>query len=126
MRSRSCRVDLAFGQLVARHNAVAFLHLQAAAVGDRIGFHRAVVAGDDHFALLLVLAQGDRAGDLGQHGLALRLARLEQLFNARKTLRDILFGSNAAGMEGTHRQLRARFADGLARATMPTASPMFT
>ncbi len=61
----------------------------------------------------LVSPMRDDAGDLGQHGLTLRLARLEQFLDAGKTLRDVLAGRDAAGVEGTHGQLRAGLADGL-------------
>ena len=61
---------------------------------------------------LLRLLNADDAGDLGEGGHLLRLARLEQLFNTRKALRDIVAG-DAAGVERTHGQLRARLADGL-------------
>ena len=70
---------------------------------------------DDLLALLRVGDDVHNAGDLGQRGLALRLARLEQLLDAGKTLRDVLAGGNAAGMEGTHGQLGAGLADGLGR-----------
>ncbi len=48
-------------------------------------------------------------GDLRQ---ALRLARLEQLDDARQAVRDVRAG-DAAGVERSHRQLRARLADRL-------------
>ena len=48
-------------------------------------------------------------GDLRQ---ALRLARLEQLDDARQTVRDVRAG-DAAGVERAHRQLRAGLADRL-------------
>ena len=41
------------------------------------------------------------------------LARLKQLLNAGKTLRDIGRGRNAAGVERTHCQLCAGLTDGL-------------
>ena len=65
--------------------------------------------------LFLVLVDGHGAADLGQHGLVLRPARLEQLLNAGQTLRDVLAGRNAAGVEVTHGQLRAGLADRLRR-----------
>ena len=43
----------------------------------------------------------------------LRLSALKQLFNARKTLRNILCRRDTAGVERTHGQLRARLADRL-------------
>lgn len=52
------------------------------------------------------------AFDLCDDGMMLRLACLEELFDTRKTLGDIVTG-NTAGVERTHRELRARLADGL-------------
>ena len=43
----------------------------------------------------------------------LGLPGLEHFFHAGQTLRDILAGGHAAGVEGTHGELRARLADGL-------------
>ena len=63
-------------------------------------------------AFFLVSSMVTVAGDLGQDGHLLGLARLEQLLDTRKTLRDVVAG-DAAGVEGTHGQLRARLADGL-------------
>ena len=60
----------------------------------------------------LGLLNADNAGNLRQSCDFLRFAGLKQLFNAGKALRDIRSG-NAAGMESTHRQLRARLADRL-------------
>ena len=54
----------------------------------------------------------DNTADFSQRCRLLGLARLKQLFNSRKTLRNIRT-SNAAGMERTHGQLRTRLADGL-------------
>src|SRR3954452_594646 len=54
----------------------------------------------------------DDAVDVADLGLALGDARLEQLFDTRQALRDVLAG-DAAGVERPHRELRARLADGL-------------
>ena len=61
---------------------------------------------------LRALLDRERAADLAEHGHLLGLARLEQLFDTRQTLRDVVAG-DAAGVEGTHGQLRAGLADGL-------------
>ena len=50
--------------------------------------------------------------DLADRGLALGDARLEELLDARQALRDVLAG-DAAGVERSHGQLRARLADRL-------------
>src|SRR5579885_2206623 len=52
------------------------------------------------------------APPLRQHGGALRVAGLEDLDDARQAVRDVRAG-DAAGVEGPHRQLRARLADRL-------------
>ena len=54
----------------------------------------------------------DLAGDLGDLGLAFRLAGLEQLDDSRQTVGDVTAGDTAA-VEGTHGQLGARLADRL-------------
>src|ERR1700761_6878014 len=85
----------------------------------RAGRHLVVVLfagllddGDD--ALVAILADLHRATHFGDRGLALGLARFEDFFDSRKT-RDDVFGCDAAGVEGTQRELRARFADRLGR-----------
>ena len=54
----------------------------------------------------------DAAADLGERRRALRVACLEDLDDARETVRDVRAG-DAAGVERPHRQLRARLADRL-------------
>ena len=54
----------------------------------------------------------DDAVLLGDLREALRLARLEQLHDARQAVRDVRAG-DAAGVERPHGQLRARLADRL-------------
>ena len=56
--------------------------------------------------------QLDDAVDLGEDRLALRHAGLEQLLDARQTGRDV-DTRDTAGVERTHRELRARLADRL-------------
>ena len=58
------------------------------------------------------LAHCGHAGDLCQLCHLLGTACFKQFFHSRQTLRDVAAG-DAAGMEGTHGQLGARFADGL-------------
>ena len=52
------------------------------------------------------------AGDFGDRRLTLGLARFEDFLDARQTGDDV-FGRDAAGVEGSQRELRARFADRL-------------
>ena len=104
------------GEPVAALDHVAVGHLQAHVVGDLILLDLAVVGGDRHRPVGAPgrRVDGDLAGDLRQLADPLGLPCLEQLLNTGKTLGDIVAG-NAAGVEGTHGQLRARFADGLGR-----------
>ena len=61
---------------------------------------------------LSVSSTDDHAADLGDLRQALRLARLEQLHDARQAVRDVRAG-DAAGVERPHGQLRAGLADRL-------------
>src|SRR5262249_29185700 len=55
-----------------------------------------------------------RARHLGERGGALRVARLEDLDDAREAVRDVRTGDTAR-VERPHRELRARLADRLGR-----------
>ena len=70
------------------------------------------VVGDDDGARLVGVLDGHDAADLGDLRQALRLARLEQLDDARQAVRDVRAG-DAAGVERPHGQLRAGLADRL-------------
>ena len=67
--------------------------------------------GEDPLALL-VLADADDARALGHDRRALRRAGLEQLDDARQTVRDVLTG-DTTGVERPHGELRAGLADRL-------------
>ena len=58
--------------------------------------------------------RADLTADLGEGRHLLGTARLKQFLDSRKTLGDIA-ARNAAGVEGSHRQLRTGLADGLGR-----------
>ena len=58
---------------------------------------------------------GNDAVDFRDDSVALRLTGFKQFFDTRKTLCNIPCRRDAACVERTHRQLRARFADGLGR-----------
>ena len=79
-------------------------YLARIGVGDENGTH----------GVLLGFLNGDISANVGKHCHSLRLSRLEQFFNAGKTLRDIV-ARDTAGVEGTHRKLSTRLADGLSR-----------
>src|SRR5581483_12467194 len=68
--------------------------------------------GDDEPQLALAAVYPDDAVDLGDDRRLLRYARLEQFLDARQTLGDVGPG-HTTGVEGTHGELRSRFADGL-------------
>ncbi len=111
------RVDAAFRELIACCDGLSVEHLDAESVRDRIlfGDHLAGLGADarhDDFTALLVVADRDRAAELGDHGKTLRLTRLEQLLDTGKTLCDIA-ARDTAGVECTHRQLCAGLTDGL-------------
>src|SRR5439155_12492147 len=65
-----------------------------------------------HLRSALGLLDVDLAADLGELGRSLRVPRLEDLDDARETVRDVGAG-DAARVEGPHRELRARLADRL-------------
>ena len=108
------RVHGALGELLAHRDLATirntWQHLGAGA--HHVLAEVALLVVDRERLLLLVARDLQRAGDLGEHGEALRLARLEQLLNARQTVRDVL-ASHAAGVERAHGELGARLADGL-------------
>ncbi len=70
------------------------------------------LVGDDDGERLVGLLDRDHTVLLGDLREPLRLARLEQLDDARQAVRDVRAG-DAAGVERPHRQLRARLADRL-------------
>ncbi|CAN4038227.1 Arginine-binding extracellular protein ArtP, partial [Dysosmobacter welbionis] len=101
------------GQLVAGLDHVAVLHQQAG-VRHRVGAGVPVRCGDDdvHQAALAGLFELDRAADLCQSSHPLGLTGLKQFLDTGKALGDVAAGQTA-GVEGTHGQLGAGFADGL-------------
>ena len=102
-------------QLRALGDDVAVVHAQAG-VRHRVDAVVAVVRGDDDVeqAALGRLFEADLTADLGEGRHLLGTARLKQFLDSRKTLGDIA-ARNAAGVEGSHRQLRTGLADGLGR-----------
>ena len=85
------------------------------AVRNQVGLRVAVLRiRDDNLALLLRIAELDHARNLGDDCETLRLSRLEELLDTRKTLGDIAT-RDTAGMEGSHGQLRTGLTDRLRR-----------
>ena len=109
------RVERAGGELLALVHMVAVLDEDAARI--RHGIHPGVALGlvRDGYCedgVLARLLYADGAGNLAEHGHALRAAGLEQLLDSGQALGDVVAGY-AAGVEGTHGELGARLADGL-------------
>jgi hypothetical protein len=86
----------------------------ARAARERVAMLFAGSVGDHHGQRLVGLLDRDHPVLLGDLRQALRLARLEQLDDTRQAVRDVRAG-DTAGVEGPHRQLRARLADRLRR-----------
>src|ERR1700712_4888152 len=80
-------------------------------VDDLVG---TVVRGDRELAELLAVLDPDGARQLGDRGLALGDAGLEELHHTRQTVGDVLT-RDTTGVEGAHRQLRTRLTDRLGR-----------
>ena len=107
------RIRRAGRQLLTDPDPVAVLDQQPRPAADReLGGLGAVVRGDDDLLQPVGVLDLDPARRLGDRRLALGLTRLEQLLDARQTLGDVVTG-HTTGVEGPHRQLGARLADGL-------------
>ena len=108
------RVQRAVGDGFALADALAMLDLQADRIRNLVLLDLAVVGGDGDVAEggAVRIVDIDHAIDLADLRHLLRLARLEEFLNTGKTLRDIV-ARDAAGVEGSHGQLRAGLADGL-------------
>src|SRR5690606_34101407 len=108
------RVHRTLDELRADRDVVAVLHEQAGALGHGVrDLLRAVVRRQDQTARALRVVDRDAAGELRDGRLTLGGAGLEELRDTRQTLRDVVRGRHTTGVEGTHRQLRARLADRL-------------
>src|SRR6185312_3282942 len=85
------RVGGAVHQRLAGAHAIALADAQVLALRDQVLLGLADFRRDDHLALALgVLAERDDAVDLGDDRVLLRLARFEQLGDARQTAGDVL------------------------------------
>ena len=100
------------GQLLALHHVVAGLDQRLHLGVDRVGDLELLLGGHAHLARAFLADDLELAVDLGDDGLALGDASLEQLLHAGQTLGDVDAG-DAAGVERAHRQLGARLADRL-------------
>src|SRR5437588_7191995 len=100
------------GQLLALHDLLPVLDQDLHLGLQRVGDLELLPGGDLDLAGLVLADDLQLAVDLGDDRLALRDAGLEELFHAGQALRDVDAG-DAAGVEGAHGQLGARFADRL-------------
>ena len=102
------RVRRTVHQRLARADAVAFAHREVLALRDQVLARIADLGNHEHLALALgVLAEVHDAVDLADDCVVLRLARFEQLGNARQTAGDVLrlrglardLGDDVAGLD---------------------------
>src|SRR6202022_36405 len=100
------------GQLLALHHVVAVLDERLHLRVDRVGNLELVFGDHTHLACALLADDLEFPIDLGDDGLALGDASLEQLLHAGQTLGDVDSGDTTC-VEGTHRQLGTRLADRL-------------
>ena len=98
------RIGRAADQIVAALDEVAFLDVDHLGLGHQILDRIAAVLGDDRdLALgLVVLAERNPAGDLGDDRILLGLARLEQLRHPRQTAGDVAGLGGFAADAGEH------------------------
>ena len=101
------------GHRLTLFNIVALMHFDAVAVWDRIRAPRRSFVGHHNVALRLTSSMRTLPVISEITAAFFGFLALKQLFNARKTLRDILCRRDTAGVEGTHGELCARLADRL-------------
>src|SRR5690606_27848354 len=118
------RVDRTFQQLLADVDVVAVLQLAFGAVHvdhrEALALRQlvvddlvaAVVRDDGDLPVPVVVLQADAARSIGDRGLALRDAGLEQLLHTRQTGGDVVTGHTTL-VERAHRQLRTGLTDRL-------------
>ncbi len=112
------RIEVALGQLCALVDLLPLLDQEVLVDGDVVGdllLDLALSGGYYYLALALHHAYlGDLAVKARQKGHLLRTPDLEELLDARQTLGDVLSReTDASGVEGAHRELRARLSDRL-------------
>src|SRR5215213_2448095 len=112
VRQQLVGVQIALVELLADLDLGALLDQHPGAPRERLAVLLPGVVGDDDRAGTVGVLDRDRPRHRGDLRKALRLARLEQLDDARQAVRDVRAG-DAAGVERPHGQLRARLADRL-------------
>ena len=106
------RIQRAWSQGRAGLDHVALFDQQTGTPRERVLLRRAVVGDHGHLGATFAFLDLDPTRLFGDARHALRLARLEEFDDARQTVGDVGPG-DAAGVEGTHGELRARLADRL-------------
>src|SRR6478735_9209724 len=98
------RIRRAADEVVAALDVIAFLHVDDLRFRHQIfDLGRTVIRNDRDLALrLIVLLEGDLAGHLGDDRILLRLARLEELGDARQTAGDVTRTSGFPRHTGEH------------------------
>src|SRR3954470_17203700 len=112
VRQQLVGVQVPLVELLADLDLGALLDQHPGAPRERLAVLLAGLVGDHDRAGTVRVLDRDRARDRGDLRQALGLARLEQLDDARQTVRDVRAG-DAAGVERPHGQLRAGLADRL-------------
>src|SRR5579872_6232088 len=108
------RVDRAFDELIARFHVLAVAHGHVHVERDLVDVFLAFRIGDHDFANTFLFLNVNGTRLFRDDGLPFGLARFEKFFHTRQAGDDV-FGRHAARMEGSQRQLRARFTDALGR-----------
>ena len=104
-------IHWAFCNAVASLHFGAILHPAASAVRNDVRYFP-IGSVDNRFLHALGLHNAHGTINLTDDGLTLRLAGLEEFFHPGQTSGDIVAG-NSTCMEGSHGELRTRFANGL-------------
>ena len=106
-------IEWAFGEALASIDVLAIFDDQATAGWkNRFVLDSFVVDDFDRDSLAVVFENPHHAIGLGETRRPTRVARLEQLYNARQSAGDV-FASNTTSMECAHRQLGTRLTDRL-------------
>ena len=107
-------VQRAGSQRLALIDTVTILEEKVRATRELVLLGLPVIGDDRHLGPAVGVLDLDPPRDLANARHALRLARLEQLDDARQPVRDV-GPRDAARVEGAHRELRAGLADRLSR-----------
>lgn len=107
------RIEGPFSQAVAHFHMIAVGNMKFGPIWNMVGIFRAIFAGDDDKTAIFLFLDADGSCRFAEDTRMFRFPCFEELFDTRKTLGNIVSTGNAARMERTHRELGARFPDGL-------------